>query len=68
MGSPVEQIEKAAEKLLENNSYLIKESTPDRAYRLLSERVSSGYKGLCITRTSPADIKKSITWASPLYG
>lgn len=56
------------EKPIQKNSYLIKESTPDRAYNLLSKSISSGYKGLCITRTDPADLKNqynlnvSVVW------
>ena len=65
MGYPAEQ-EGTTEKLLEKNSYLIKESMPDRAYKLLSESVSSGYKGLCITRTDPTNIKKRYNLDIPI--
>ena len=47
------------EKLLENCSYLVKEMFPDRCYTLFSSIVDDGYKGLCITRTHPLEMKRS---------
>jgi len=55
--NPSDQKIETGENPIEKNSYLIKESMPERAYKLLSESVSSGYKGLCVTRTDPADVK-----------
>lgn len=43
---------------VEKNSYIVKELTPQRAYALVSDKVATGYKGLCITRTSPKEIKE----------
>ncbi len=52
--------------LNEKNFYLVKELNPDRAYGLLSDRMADGYKGLCVTRTNPADIKKKYNLSTPV--
>jgi predicted transcriptional regulator len=39
-------------------SYLIKEETPSRIYTIFQDLLSLGYKGLCITRTQPAELRE----------
>jgi DNA-binding MarR family transcriptional regulator len=53
----VEQKKQTTDSTIDKNSYIIKEAMPDRAYKVLCESVNSGYKGLCVTRTDPTDIK-----------
>ncbi len=42
----------------EKNSYLIKSDTPKKAYEMFLEKTSSGFSGLCITRTNPDIIRE----------
>lgn len=53
-------------KPTEKNSYIVKDTLPNRAYDFLSEKITDGYKGLCVTRTNPADIKKKYNIDMPI--
>jgi uncharacterized membrane protein len=46
------------DKPIEKNSYIVKETTSDRVFDLVAEKMDSGSKCLCITRTNPIDIKR----------
>jgi len=43
--------------LQDKNSYIIKSSVPDNSYALLSQKLTEGYDGLCLTRTNPNEVK-----------
>ena len=55
---------------IEDNSYLIRSTLTESAYSIFSDVINAGHKGLCITRTHPADVKKlhntehSFVWLS----
>ncbi|MBR9705800.1 DUF835 domain-containing protein [Candidatus Pacearchaeota archaeon] len=63
-----ERSKELIEKPIEKNSYLIKEAMPERAYKLVVESVSSGYKGLCVTRTDPEELKNKYNVNTPIIG
>jgi len=61
----IQEKKEVSQKPSDNTSYIIKESMPDRAYKVFSETLSSGYKGLCITRTDPGELKKKYDLNTP---
>ena len=54
------------DKPTERNSYIVKEPTSDRVFDLVSDKISSGFKCLCITRTNPEDIKSRYSIDIPM--
>jgi hypothetical protein len=44
-------------EMRDSNSYIIKDTSPDRVFSLLNEKINAGYRCLCVTRTNPEDIK-----------
>jgi DNA-binding MarR family transcriptional regulator len=59
-------LEKDPIKLDMATSYMVKGLLPDKAYAMLSERVSCGAKGLCVTRTNPTDIRQMLRTEVPV--
>ena len=45
-------------KKLSEGSFLIKEQKPTKSFKIFSELISQGAKGLCITRIYPAEIEE----------
>lgn len=48
------------------NSFIIKETTPDRAYKLIANKIADGHSALSITRRDPLIIKNRYEMDLPL--
>jgi uncharacterized membrane protein len=58
--------EQRPETLKENRSYLLKSQIAKKAYEIFHEHTSSGYAGLCLTRSNPFEIKALYGLTSPI--
>ena len=47
-------------------SYLFVEKVPEKSYRVFSQHITSGYAGLCLTRTNPRFIREKWGLAFPV--
>jgi tetratricopeptide (TPR) repeat protein len=70
-----DEIKKLASELRESLTYLLKDESPARSFKIFAQRINMGQKGLCVTRSYPKRVyemydigKTKVIWLTNVGG